>query len=72
MITHKPIYAYPSYSNQKDLSNDGSLGAFVCEYAHFIRTGIPCNGKYGYGGLTAEVGVTVIKSSKKFIAMQKK
>lgn len=49
--THKPIYAYPSYPNQKGFSHGGTLWALVCEFSYFIRTGIPCNGKYGYGGL---------------------
>lgn len=37
--------------NWQGFSHGGTLRALVSEFAYFIRTGIPCNGTYGYGGL---------------------
>ncbi|MEY2354755.1 hypothetical protein [Lysinibacillus capsici] len=39
------------HGNWQGFSHGGTLRALVSEFAYFIRTGIPCNGKYGYGGL---------------------
>lgn len=40
-----------SNGNWQGFSHGGTLRALVSEFAFFIRTGIPCNGMHGYGGL---------------------
>lgn len=48
--TGKEVYAYEGFLHD-GFSHGGTVWALVCDFSHFIRTGISSNGKHGYGGL---------------------
>lgn len=49
--TRKAVRVVNNYRDWNGLSHGGTIRALILDFAEFIRSGKPSNGKHGYGGL---------------------